>query len=168
MLTMRKGQAAVEYLTTYGWALLALVIVIAVLLSSGLLSPNMAISEECQFGTIIPCHFAVFDQGGATKISIAVFNGFSYKIKITQLELKTADGSSSFTWDSGAPPFTLESGGYANLTGVLSNSLPAGSVQQFYGNLTYVSCAPEINGSNCGVMAHSMTGSVTGKILGGS
>lgn len=167
MLTMRKGQAAVEYLMTYGWALLALVIIVAVLFSSGLLSPNIAMSEECQFGTSIPCSFAVFDQGGTTKISLRLFNSFAYKIKVTKLDLKTADGSASFTWKDAALPFTFESGDYANVTGNLGKLLPAESVQQFYGNITYVSCAPEINGSDCGVLEHSMIGRVTGKVIAG-
>jgi len=166
MLTMRKGQAAVEYLTTYGWAILALVIVIAVLFSSGVLTPNIALSEECQFGTSVPCSFAVFDQGGATHISLRFFNGFSYKIKVLGFDLKTADGSSAFTWRTGAPPFEMESGGNLTVTGDLDKLLPAGSVQQFYGNITYVSCAPEI-GPDCG-LPHSITGRVTGKILAGS
>jgi hypothetical protein len=165
---MRKGQAAVEYLTTYGWALLALVIIIGVLLSSGVLSTNVALSEQCQFGTNLPCDFAVFDQGGVTNISLSIFNGFAYRINVTNLTLETSDGSAAFTWSgTSAPPFTIESGGYANITGTLSRLLPVNSVQDFYGNLTYASCAPEINGSNCGLTTHTVTGSVTGKILSG-
>ncbi len=37
----RKGQSAIEYLTTYGWALLAIVIVGAVLM-------NMGVFSQCQ------------------------------------------------------------------------------------------------------------------------
>ena len=171
MVTMRKGQAAVEYLTTYGWALLALVIVVAVLFSSGLLSPNIALSEQCQFGTSVPCSFAVYDPGGATGVthmSLRIFNGFSYRIKIVSLDLKTPDGSSSFTWSSNQPPFTLESGGNTTLSGDLGKLLPVNSIQQFNGNLTYVSCAPEINGTDCGVLQHSITGKVSGKVISGS
>jgi hypothetical protein len=162
---MRKGQAAVEYLTTYGWALLALVIIIAVLFSSGVLSTNLALSEQCQFGTSMPCDFAVFNNATGTEISLRVFNGFAYRINVTGMELRTSDGSASFTWNGGAPPFSIESGDYANLTGTLSTVLPVNSVQDFYGNLTYASCAPEINGSECGVIPHTVTGIVTGKIL---
>lgn len=37
----RKGQSAIEYLTTYGWALLAIIVVGAVLV-------NMGIFDQCQ------------------------------------------------------------------------------------------------------------------------
>lgn len=40
----RKGQSAIEYLTTYGWALLAIVIVGAVLM-------NMGVFSQCQKST---------------------------------------------------------------------------------------------------------------------
>ncbi len=168
MLTMRKGQAAVEYLTTYGWALLALVIIVGVLFSSGLLSPNIAISEECQFGTNTPCSFALFNDAGTTKISLRVFNGFAYKIRIESLDLMADDGT-KFAWTGPAGtdvlPRELESGDNVTLSGNFGRLLPENSVQKFSGNLTYVSCAPEI-GIDCNEgRPHSTTGRVTGKIL---
>jgi hypothetical protein len=161
---MLKGQAAVEYITTYGWALLALVIVIAVLLSSGILSPNYVISEECDFGTNAPCDFALFNEGTATKMSLRVSNGFSYRINVSSLELKADDGS-TVAWAGAAPPLLLESGESITLSGALSRTVAPGTVMRFIGNITYASCAPEINGSDCGVLVHSMLGRVTGKVL---
>ena len=43
----RKGQAAMEFLMTYGWAILAAVIVIAVLASFGVFSPDKYIPTSC-------------------------------------------------------------------------------------------------------------------------
>ncbi len=40
MKTQRKGQAALEYLVTYGWAVLAIVIIAAVLWYLGVFNPN--------------------------------------------------------------------------------------------------------------------------------
>lgn len=164
MLTMRKGQAAVEYLTTYGWAILVLVILVAVLLSSGILSPSMALSEECTFGSNVPCEFALFNDGGTTKISLRLFNGFAYKIRIDSIDLKSDTGA-KFTWAEGAVPLVLESGDNVTLTGDFASLLGEGTVQKFSGNLTYVSCAPEI-GRDCNEGSpHSVTGRVTGKVL---
>ncbi len=162
---MRKGQAAVEYLTTYGWAILALVIVLAVLTSSGVLSPNVAISEECTFGSNVPCDAVLFNSGTATQISIRLFNGFPYKIKVASVDLRADDGT-KFSWaGTDVPPLELESGANVTLSGNFGRLLPENSVQKFSGNLTYVSCAPEI-GIDCSQgSSHSMTGRVTGKIL---
>jgi hypothetical protein len=166
-LTMAKGQAAVEYLTTYGWAILALVIILAVLLSSGLLSPNAALSEECSFGSNLPCSFALYDDSGTSKILLRLFNGFSYKVKVLSIDLKGEDGT-AFAWTgSDVPPFEVESGGNVTLAGTFGQNLPIGSVKRFTGNLTYVSCASEISTTDCSTSQHSITGRVTGKVLPG-
>ncbi len=161
---MLRGQAAVEYLTTYGWAILALMIVIAVLLSSGILSPNYVISEECDFGTNVPCNFVIYDSGGTTTLAVALFNGFAYRVNVLSVELKTDDGN-TVAWDGAAPPLELESGASVTLTGTLSKPVAAGVVKRFTGNFTYASCAPEINGPDCGTIPHSIMGRITGKVL---
>jgi hypothetical protein len=55
LMGLKKGQAMMEYLVTYGWALLALLIVVAVLLSSGVFSPNSFATQECTFQPDLPC-----------------------------------------------------------------------------------------------------------------
>ncbi len=53
---MKKGQSALEYLMTYGWALLILVIVGIALYSLGVFNPKrFASSEACVKGTYITC-----------------------------------------------------------------------------------------------------------------
>ncbi len=51
----RRGQVAAEYLATYGWALFAMFVVLAVLISSGLLGPGRFAGEECTFAPNLPC-----------------------------------------------------------------------------------------------------------------
>ena len=44
----RKGQSALEYLVTYGWAILAIVIIAAVLFALGIFDPNrFSGSKQC-------------------------------------------------------------------------------------------------------------------------
>ncbi|MFN7991286.1 MAG: hypothetical protein U0R44_03975 [Candidatus Micrarchaeia archaeon] len=157
-----KGQAAVEYLMTYGWAILALLIVVGVLFSSGILSPNYLVSEECSFGTNVKCDFSLFNTGGTTKIALRVFNGFPYKIRVTDLALATQDGVQPFTgFDSNVE---IESGADHTFNGdLVGPSVPEGSAKRFGGNITYVSCAPEL-GPACSTSTHVLTGRVTGKI----
>lgn len=50
-----RGQVAAEYLATYGWALFAMFVVMAVLISSGLLGPGRFSGEECLFVPNLPC-----------------------------------------------------------------------------------------------------------------
>ncbi len=160
-----KGQAAVEYLMTYGWALLALVIVVGVLLTSGLLSPSYLVAEECSFGNNFPCNFAIYNDGGSTKLGMDIFNGYPYKVKIIEINIQTTDGLQSFSGfatnvelDSGehtSPPFE------ATLSGP---EVKEGDVKKFTGNITYVSCASEL-GPTCSTSEHIISGRVVGKII---
>jgi hypothetical protein len=158
-----KGQAAVEYLTTYGWALLALVIVLAALLASGVLTPNYLVSEECTFGTNLQCSAALYNDGGPSSLAMTVFNGFPYRIKVTQVSVQTQDGQQHVAWQGGSA-FELDSGMNKTLTGALSGAkVSDGSIKRFWGNITYVSCAPELGG--CVGSPHTISGRITAKAL---
>jgi hypothetical protein len=157
-----KGQAMIEFLMTYGWAILALVIVLGLILSTGIASPNYLVAEECNFGTNIPCTFALFNEGGTTKLSLGLFNGFPYKIRIKTITIRTEDGSESFSGlDSNVD---LDSGSSHTFNGDLSGPpVPEGSVNRFVANITYVSCAPELDATGCSTIDHAITGRIRAK-----
>jgi hypothetical protein len=158
-----KGQAAIEYLMTYGWAILALLIVTAVLLTSGILSPSYLISEECAFGNNLPCNFAIYNEAGSTHLVMDVFNGYPYTIRIKDVYIETTDGVQVFSgFDSNVEILSGANHVYeAELSGP---DVPEGSVKRFVGNLTYVSCAHEI-GPDCSDAEHVISGRVVGRII---
>ncbi len=47
----RKGQAALEFLTTYGWAFLVILVMIGALSYFGVLNPQRFLPDKCLFGT---------------------------------------------------------------------------------------------------------------------
>jgi uncharacterized protein (UPF0333 family) len=51
----RRGQAAMEFLMTYGWAILAAVIVIGVLASFGVFSPSRYVPTSCALSAPFGC-----------------------------------------------------------------------------------------------------------------
>ncbi len=160
---MRKGQVAVEYLMTYGWAILALLVVIAAIFASGILSPTYLISEECSFGNSLPCNFALFNENGQTKMVMEIFNAYPYKIKIVDVQIHTEDGTQSFSGFTGN--VEIRSGASADYSATLDQPmLPEGSIKRFTGNLTYVSCAPEL-GPQCSSAEHAISGRVVGRII---
>jgi len=56
MKESRKGQAALEYLVTYGWAVLAIVIIAAVLWYLGVFNPNRyAAGKQCGGFSTLTC-----------------------------------------------------------------------------------------------------------------
>lgn len=158
-----KGQAAIEYLMTYGWAILALLIVSAVLLTSGILSPSYLVSEECSFGNNLPCNFAIYNDGGTTKLEMNIFNGYPYKIMIKEIYLETTDGIQVFSgFDSDIEILSGADHVYsADLSGP---EVPEGNAKRFVGNITYVSCAHEL-GPTCSTSEHVISGRVVGRII---
>jgi len=51
----KSAQAAMEFLMTYGWALLVVLIVMASLAFFGLLNPGRFLPERCEMGVGLPC-----------------------------------------------------------------------------------------------------------------
>ncbi|MBI3036442.1 hypothetical protein HYY73_01620 [Candidatus Woesearchaeota archaeon] len=49
-LKSMKGQAAMEFLMTYGWAILVVLVVIGALSYFGVLSPSTLLPEKCNEG----------------------------------------------------------------------------------------------------------------------
>ncbi|VVC02228.1 Uncharacterised protein [uncultured archaeon] len=79
-----RGQAAMEYLVTYGWALLALFIVVAFLVSSDIFSPNSFVTQECTFQPDLPCPSSILYQNGSfTTLRFSIVNGMGFKINVT-------------------------------------------------------------------------------------
>ncbi|MFH0737527.1 MAG: hypothetical protein V1827_02430 [Candidatus Micrarchaeota archaeon] len=156
-----RGQAAVEYLTTYGWALLALVIVIAILVSTGIFSPSYLVAEECSFGNNLKCEAAVFNSGPVTDVRFSLFNGLPYKVKVVSVNLQTAEGISV---DGFPQNIELDSGEKFLYEGTTSEQIPTGAVKRFSGNITYVSCASEL-GPECSTVEHPLSGRMTARVI---
>ena len=152
---------------TYGWAILALVIIIGILVSSGILSPTYLISEECSLSSNLPCNFALVNTGGVTQLKLGIYNSFPYKIKITRVQVYSRSDSSEFT--GFGKDALVESGSNANFTGTLSTALQSNTVSRFFANVSYVSCAPEVaaQGKECSVSEHTIVGRITGRVIQG-
>ena len=160
-----KGQSAVEYIMTYGWAILALVLVTAALVASGVLSPNYLISEECNLGSNFPCNFIIYNEAGETHISLDIYNGFPYEIEVTDISIGIKDTGEVFTGLSSSVG-RIESGGKRNFQGTFSGvEMTKDAVKRFSASITYVSCAPEVSeGTSCSDSEHTVSGKVVARI----
>lgn len=165
-----KGQSAIEYLTTYGWAILFLMIVLGAILASGILTPSYFISEECYLGPNLPCDFQLYKQGDDTHIDLDVSNGFPYKIKITKFEITPFDDSGMVVNTADMGTMDISSGDkskmFATFTGYVTYT---NTMKRFNVNIEYVSCAPEVN-QNCEPkteLSHIITGRIIGRVLEG-
>ncbi len=77
MFKKRKSQAAMEFLMTYGWAILVVLVAIGALAYFGVLSPDKFLPAKCQLPAGIACtDFKL--NGGADQLTVVLRNGLGF------------------------------------------------------------------------------------------
>ena len=88
----KKAQAAMEFLMTYGWAILVVLAAIAALAYFGVLNPERFLPNKCTLPSGIAClDFTVEDTGA---IQVAVQNSLGFEMRDMQATLTTLNCSS--------------------------------------------------------------------------
>ena len=78
----KKGQAAMEFLMTYGWAILVVLVVIGALSYFGVLSPSTLLPEKCTFPVSLSClDFSI----GNSQINLILQNGAGRDMVVTAI-----------------------------------------------------------------------------------
>jgi len=72
----KKAQAAMEFLMTYGWAILVVLAAIAALAYFGVLSPDRFLPEKCTMPSGVACLDFTVAAGGDITISLQNAAGF--------------------------------------------------------------------------------------------
>ena len=85
ILRKNKGQAALEFLMTYGWAILAAVIVIVVLASFGVFSPSNYVPNKCILSSPLGCEAGTADPNG---VKLEIRNGMGETISISNVTVE--------------------------------------------------------------------------------
>lgn len=81
----KKGQAAMEFLMTYGWAILVVLVAIGALAYFGVLSPEKLLPRTCTLVAGLSCsEFKVTKAGTAT---IVVLNGMGKDLESISMTL---------------------------------------------------------------------------------
>ena len=99
---MKKGQAALEFLTTYGWALMVVLVMVGAMAYYGVIRPHSLLPDKCLFGAGIGCSdYAAFsdDYGGANAntIQAQLLNSFGYTVTIMAVEVDCSGLTSDCT-----------------------------------------------------------------------
>jgi uncharacterized protein (UPF0333 family) len=81
----KRGQAAMEFLMTYGWAILAAIVAIAVLAWFGVFSPGRYVSSMCNIAAPLGCDEYSLSS---SQIRLRVRNGAGDTIQIANLQVK--------------------------------------------------------------------------------
>jgi hypothetical protein len=94
----KKGQAALEFLMTYGWAILVVLVVMGALSYFGVLNPTNLLPEKCALEIGLDCtDYIVTDGGTGTnnddEIKIKLTNGRGKDVYITAIWVNEIDKS---------------------------------------------------------------------------
>lgn len=115
-----RGQQALEYLVTYGWAFVIVIITIGAFAYFGILNPQQYIPERCDFGVQLQCADFIMladdDSSHPGQVHLKFFNGYGVDIVIT--DLRTPDGGGfplrgsedlgTSSWDEGRRLIVLD------------------------------------------------------------
>jgi len=77
---MKKGQAALEFLTTYGWAFLVILVMIGALAYFGVLNPQKYLPEKCIITTGLDCTDWQITKGATSYARVHITNNLGSTI----------------------------------------------------------------------------------------
>ncbi|MGB9634857.1 MAG: hypothetical protein ACP5H8_01555 [Candidatus Micrarchaeia archaeon] len=78
-LKSKRAQSSLEYLMTYGWAIIILVAVLSVLYSLGVFDPQQYMNEECLFQPSLQCKSMSLKTNGEFELKLS--NGLGYTLE---------------------------------------------------------------------------------------
>lgn len=110
----KKAQAAMEFIMTYGWAILAVTVVIGALVYFGIFSPAKFLPETCSFPSELTCvgKALVTADAAAGTMTFVLSNNVGNDIKILPADISAAgdcvsDPLTPATVDGGAVEVTV-------------------------------------------------------------
>lgn len=137
-----------EYLVTYGWALMVLFVVVAYLLTTGAFSANSFASQECVFQPDLPCYpFVLYRDGGATTLKFTLANGLGFPINVSSINYTTVGIGAPGRMDYPDTPATrsrgiIQSGDrmYFNYTFTSGSQPSANDFRTLFVTFSYLNC----------------------------
>ncbi len=99
----KKGQAAMEFLMSYGWAILVVIAAIAALAYFGVLSPDRFLPEKCDLPPGVAC---LDHRYSGTAIEMAIQNAMGFdmidvSVSVNGTGCNAADNSTQTTLTNG-------------------------------------------------------------------
>jgi len=142
-ILFKRSQAAVEFLMTYGWAILVILVAIGALANFGVLSPGQFLPSKCALPAGIIC---VDFNVGASKVDVVLRNGLGFDLGDVKIAVSGCTDSPTTNLNNGAQDtFTATS------CGLSSGSKFSGNINVTYTNIDTT-------------RTHKVLGSLRGKV----
>jgi hypothetical protein len=87
----KKSQAAMEFLMTYGWAIMVILLALGALAYFGVLNPSNLLPEKCTFPTGFQCEDYVV-SAEQNKTSLRIINGKGEGVIISKINITDNEG----------------------------------------------------------------------------
>ena len=142
----RSGQAALEFLMTYGWAILVVLVAVGALAYFGVLSPDKFLPAKCTLQAGVAC---VDHKATGAALNVVMRNSLGFDLTIT--EVKAAQCTAQTGLSTSIP-----NGGTYTANMVCVNTASTKYNGQF--NVTYTTPA------DAGGLAHTNVGQITTRI----
>src|SRR3989338_2605240 len=86
-----RSQAALEFLTTYGWAFLVILIMMSALAYFGVLNPSKLLPDRCNFGAEISCNknTMIVSNVADNTLTMRLTNNFGVGVVVTAARVTT-------------------------------------------------------------------------------
>ena len=167
---MEKGQAALEFIMTYGWAILAVLLSIGALAYFGVLNPSIFLPSSCTLMQGLGCDEFIVDASAGVngQVQLIIRNGIGDSVDFSTIGIDTnLDGDTADATDcadinqAAVDPAAIADGA---LSQILAINCPAGQIglvgSRFRGDIigTYTLGA--------GTLEHTMVGSIIVKVEG--
>jgi uncharacterized protein (UPF0333 family) len=144
---MRKGQAALEFLMTYGWAILAAIIVIGVLAYFGVFSPGRYAPNAC--AVTAPFYCNAWNARAATGVTIELKNNGGEAYTISSVDVTNCGTQ------AGSTPIAADA--TATITVACSPALTEGDSFKGDITITYTKSGSIVNLTSTGSISQKVT-----------
>ena len=147
---MKKSQAAMEFLMTYGWAILVVLVAIGALAYFGVLSPDRFLPSKCFLPAGIACEDFKLDSaaGVSGQIKVVLRNGMGFDATGVGVYAAGCTPTTGNTLNNGQnPTFTLN---------CAAGTLNSGSKYNGQVNVTYTNADTGLG--------HKVQGTITGRV----
>jgi hypothetical protein len=114
----RKSQAALEFLTTYAWAFLVILIMVGALSYFGVLNPSKLLPDRCNFGSEVGCdkNRMVITDSNTDTLRMVITNNFGVTVIVEDTSVVEADADlgacTAQISDVGGTPADIPVAGY--------------------------------------------------------
>jgi hypothetical protein len=151
----KKAQAAMEFLMTYGWAILVVLVAVGALAYFGVLNPGRFLPSSCTIGPGLACgEFKVTSGTGLTEVYVR--NGIGKSMGTIVMNLSQTSGS--MCSGSVNNPVTIVDGAQQQFNFTCSDAVSASVGDRFKATITFVYTAAGEQ------LSHTMTGDLTTKV----